>query len=148
MDPGYVFKGILRWLSTWRDKSESPDRRIEFMDIGLVEMKADNKKVLAINNTVQPNSAWAHVEEDDKQCLVLKLNTSDKSDNFRYYGFDWRVMTVDGKSSYLCQHSTKAKDNPEHTIGSYMEMFAAKKYKEEQVYHISLTRTESSILVA
>ena len=144
MEQGYVFRGNLRWVSTWRDnKTDDPDRSIEFMDIGLLET-GDNMHVLMRNGKVQENSAWAYVKlKDDQHRLALKLSTSDKPNDFRYYGFHWSVMTMDGQAGYLCQDSTKAEDNTKFTVDTYMEMFLRKDYKKEQKYHITLMRTET-----
>ena len=149
MEQCNVFRGNLRWVSTWRNnKTDDPDRSIEFMDIGLVET-GNHMHVLMRNGKVQENSAWAYVKlKDDQHRLALKLSTSDKPNDFRYYGFDWRVMTMDGQAGYLCQHSTKAKDNTEFTVETYMEMFLRKEYKKEQQFHITLWHKEGSILVA
>ena len=143
MEQCNAFRGNLRWVSTWRNKTDDPDRSIQFMDIGLLET-GGNMHVLVRNGKVQENSAWAYVKlKDDQHRLALKLSTSDKPNDFRYYGFHWSVMTMDGQAGYLCQDSTKAKDNTEFTVDTYMGMFLRKDYKKEQKFHITLMRTET-----
>ena len=149
----YELKTTLRWLSTWQDhKTGDTDRSIEFMDIGLA-VDENNMQVLTRTGKVQENSAWAYVDltEDDgmvRHFMALKLSPSDNPNGFRYFGFDWRIMTLDGLGGYLCQHSVKAEDNPEHSIKTYMQMFMRKEYKKEQKFHITLVHKDSGILVA
>ena len=153
MEKSYEVRATLRWLSTWRDhNTEDPDRSIEFMDIALVETE-NNMQVLTRNGKVQENSAWSYVKVKDdggweQNFLALKLSTSNFQNAFRYYGFTWKIMTMDGNGGYLCQNSVKAEDNPEHTVKSYMQMFMRKEYKKEQKFHITLVHKDSGILVA
>ena len=152
-EKSYEVRATLRWLSTWRDhNTEDPDRSIEFMDIGLT-VDENHMQVLTRNGRVQENSAWSYVKmRDDRgyeqDFLALKLSTSNFQNAFRYYGFTWKIMTMDGNGGYLCQNSVKDENNSEHTITSYMEMFKRKEYKEEQKIHITLVHKEGSSLTS
>ena len=131
-----------RKLALGKHLAQQQDRQ---QDIGLLET-GDNMHVLMRNGKVQENSAWAYVKlKDDQHRLALKLSTSDKPNDFRYYGFHWSVMTMDGHAGYLCQHSTKAEGNPEHTVETYMQKFTRREFKREQTYHITLVHKEDSI---
>ena len=115
------------------------------MDIGLAEDE-NHMQVLTRNGKVEENSAWSYIKlKDDEDLLALKLRTSNHPHDFRYYGFHWRVMTMDGHAGYLCQHSRKADENPEHTVDTYMQKFMRKEFRGEQTYHITLVHKEDSI---
>ena len=72
--------------------------------------------------------------------LALKMTTLTKPKHMRYYGFARVQMTV-GDKCYLCQHSTKAEANSEHTVDTYMTKFLAGDMKNKQTYHVSLCHT-------
>jgi len=72
-----------RKLALGKHLAQQQDRQ---QDIGLLET-GDNMHVLMRNGKVQENSAWAYVKlKDDQHRLALKLSTSDKPNDFRYYG--------------------------------------------------------------
>ena len=133
-------KAGLQWFSSWRDGDKGPRSRVtEFADIGLVVH--EGKNAIVINGKLDEGSSWGVRQTGSEDYfLALKMTTLTKPKHMRYYGFTTVQMTVGGKC-YLCQHSTKAEANSEHTVDTYMTKFLAGDMKNEQTYHISLCPT-------
>ena len=134
------FKTGLQWFSSWRGGDKMPRSRVpEFADIGLVV--CEGKNAILINGKLDEGSSWAFRQTGSEDYfLALKMTTLTKPKHLRYYGFTTVQMTV-GDKCYLCQHSTKAEANSEHTVDTYMTKFLAGDMKKEQTYHISLCHT-------
>ena len=139
-NPTMEIKTTLQWISSWRDSDSETlprTRFLEYANIHLVVHEGHHR--IMIDDKLDAASSWLYYHADGHYFLALKLTTISRPHHMRYYGFKAH-RCPDGKTCYLCQHSTHAEDNPSHTCATYMQKFLASEMKREQSFHISMVQ--------
>ena len=134
-------KTAFNWFSSWRDGEEKPRfRKTECADVVLCVQ--DQEHLIEIDGELYKKSSWAYLQIDGHNFEALKMATVSPPKMLRYYCFMEVQMTRAGGQCYLCQHSSMAEENENHTVETYLAKFLEGGMKNEQTYHVSMVQVQ------